>query len=458
METKRRPYLFYGSLAAVFLLSRLLVRQAGVTFIDEIIFSGWQLLDTELLRQQLTESLWYLHSQPPLYNLLAGLVLKASGEQHVAVFAGIYLLLGLATTLLLAHALRTAGVSKTLSFVITVLFFCSPASILYENWGFYTHLEVFGITGLLWAGVCYFKTGQKKRYLVLLFAFAAGLCLTRSMFHWSFFAALTVLMVLFSQKRKQVWLTGGLAFLPILAWYTKNALLFGTFTASTWGGMNFVRMSPDYATPLGQIGVWADIATYDSVLHFGPAPYPVEAITAAQKRNGANNYNHYGYIEVSKRFGEEAWVQLKKKPDVYRENVNRAFFIFFEPPSQLRFGFLKPNYDKLGPLNRLYHFGYAYPTAHVGKDLIHINLTLYILVTAGAILLFFLYKDKDTRAVLLLALFLLLFVFVIGILLELGENNRFRFITVPPVLLLAGMELQALFRFFSQKRRLRSTR
>ncbi len=35
----------------------------------------WQLLDVRLLKDHLIQSVWYLNSQPPLFNLYAGLVL-----------------------------------------------------------------------------------------------------------------------------------------------------------------------------------------------------------------------------------------------------------------------------------------------------------------------------------------------------------------------------------------------
>lgn len=61
---------------AAFLLSRLGSYLAGVRFDMTPLEEFWQYLDVNLLRSRLLESLWYLHSQPPLYNLYLGLVLK----------------------------------------------------------------------------------------------------------------------------------------------------------------------------------------------------------------------------------------------------------------------------------------------------------------------------------------------------------------------------------------------
>ncbi len=57
---------------AMFLLSRSAAMAAGVRFDASPLGYFLQYLDPHLLRARLGESLWYLHSQPPLFNLLLG--------------------------------------------------------------------------------------------------------------------------------------------------------------------------------------------------------------------------------------------------------------------------------------------------------------------------------------------------------------------------------------------------
>jgi hypothetical protein len=69
-----------GLLAIVvfYLASRRLLHLAGVEFDSVGVQIYWQILPYHLLRDELWTSLWYLHSQPPLFNLLLGLAFQVS--------------------------------------------------------------------------------------------------------------------------------------------------------------------------------------------------------------------------------------------------------------------------------------------------------------------------------------------------------------------------------------------
>ncbi len=66
------------ALSAVFVGFRLWFAHAGGSYIASPLDSAKQFLDPALLQHDLLSSLWYLHSQPPLFNLFLGLVLKAA--------------------------------------------------------------------------------------------------------------------------------------------------------------------------------------------------------------------------------------------------------------------------------------------------------------------------------------------------------------------------------------------
>lgn len=453
MNAKRHTYLFYGGIVAVFLLSRVWVHEAGVRFNTSLLQWGWQVLDEEQLRHNLAESIWYLHAQPPLYNLLIGLVLKCSFGYEAYVFQYLYLTLGLAVALMLANTLRKLGVTAAAVFLLTLFFVCSPAALLYENWVFYTQLELFWMMAVTWAAVRVFTGGAKTKDLFLLFGCMACLCLTRSLYHWLLFVAVAAWVLIVAKEKKRVWLTAPVPFLLLMGWYLKTWVLFGSFSASTWFGMNFARLSYNPHTELGKINLWKSPATYDSLFHFGPSPYPAPVVSSPTKANGNWNLNHFGYIQVAKQFQKEAWAEFRRNPKTYRENVKQAFLIYFEPSAQHRFGFLEPNYSKLDALNRWYTLGYRYPTGQIGKDLVWITIAGYLSVFLGGLLLFFWPGTstalRHTTGVLLV---LVLFVSLAGNLFEIYENNRFRFPTIPLVLILAATQIQVLANYVRQKK------
>ena len=96
-----RPVLW---LIALYAISRLAFRAAGVRFDLRPLDTSWQILDPVLLRHDLLESLFYMPGQPPLYNLMLGLVLKTGGNDTVLalLFRCLYSAMALATVLLLA--------------------------------------------------------------------------------------------------------------------------------------------------------------------------------------------------------------------------------------------------------------------------------------------------------------------------------------------------------------------
>src|SRR2546423_2703400 len=67
-----------AALAIVFVTSRGLCRLAGVRY-DAGGIAGqrtfWQIADPQLLRSDLLRTTFYLHTQPPLFNLTVGAVL-----------------------------------------------------------------------------------------------------------------------------------------------------------------------------------------------------------------------------------------------------------------------------------------------------------------------------------------------------------------------------------------------
>ncbi len=61
-----------------FIISRVLYYCLGVRFDTIPLFYAWQFLDVNLLQNRLIESVFYLHSQPPLFNLFLGASSKHS--------------------------------------------------------------------------------------------------------------------------------------------------------------------------------------------------------------------------------------------------------------------------------------------------------------------------------------------------------------------------------------------
>src|ERR1051325_8934852 len=70
-----------------FVLSRLAAFAVGMRFDSRKLGDAVQIADLSLLRHHLAESLWWMHGQPPLYNLYIGVIAKAfPGHLRTAFF------------------------------------------------------------------------------------------------------------------------------------------------------------------------------------------------------------------------------------------------------------------------------------------------------------------------------------------------------------------------------------
>lgn len=209
--------------------------------------------------------------------------------------------------------------------------------------------------------------------------------------------------------------------------------------------MNFAKMSYNWQTKLGQTGIWGRPEVYDSLYHFVASPNGHPAMENWHKENNECNYNFKGYIQISEDFKKDALDELKRKPDTYFKNVETGINIFFEPTEQMRFGFLETNAKKIKPIRRIYNWGYDYPPGEIGENLINLNKWFYILVfTLSSIVLYF-YRKTFVAKIIFLIAFVCIYIFVVGNMFEINENNRFRFPTLPLVLILMAIQLQFIY-------------
>ena len=225
------------SLAAIvvaFILSRVFLYFVGVRFDTHGLTWYYQYLNPQLLRDDLWRSLYYLHMQPPLFNLFLGIVLKAFPANPTLAFAASYHLLGLALMISLYLLMRRLGVRNDVNLTLTILFMISPAAVLYENYLFYT-CPVAVLLCLSTLFLHRYLTNRRLGDALAFFILLAMIALTRSLFHLGWLAVI-VLLLLWpgGPPRRKTLTAAAVPFLAVAGWYLKNAIIFGSFTASTW--------------------------------------------------------------------------------------------------------------------------------------------------------------------------------------------------------------------------------
>jgi hypothetical protein len=456
-------------LAAAFVVSRVAYAAAGIRFDMSPLSGFWQFLDPVLLRHDLLRSCFYLHSQPPLFNLFVGAMLQAFPGFESQALQFVYLLgsFVLCTSVLLLQ--MRLGVSRSVAFVVALLFMVSPSCVLYENLLFYTLP-----TALMLALSAVLLHEVIRRASTWSIACFLGCVLTLAMMR-SVFHVLYVIVVVGGlaavcrRGRKRIIILSLLPVLLLVGLSAKNLILFGGFESSSWMGMNLWgttgrNLSADVRDRLVADGRLSEVSLVPrfSPLRSYSAEYTdiesfesVAALRDVTTSTGRNNFNHVAYVGISHQYLKDALYVVSHHPRALCVGVSRAWFQYFKSSSED--ASLGANWCKLAAVGTLYD------RLFYGKlpcDLSSVRgLPIYdrgrrhhvfaFLLLALPLLVLYALRlsrshagrglDGGQRALIVYLCFNIVYVAVVGNLFEMGENNRFRFVTDPMHLVLLGL-------------------
>jgi hypothetical protein len=425
-----------GALGVVvaFFVSRLIYRACGVRFDWSTIGYFAQLLDPVLLRSRLAESLFYLHAQPPLYNLLTGIALKIAPDAPGKVLAPLFMACGLYTGICSYVILLRLRVPVVAAFLVASAIVVSPPFVIYENWYFYPHLNVGWLIGAAaWLAQ---SRGRPGREMAISAAHLAGLCLTRSFFHPMFFVlavGLTTALVAPSVRARALvcLVVPGLL---VFALCVKNQLVFGFFGTSSWASRNLLRSVTGLVGPARilaerRLGHLSPAVTMDAfqpgdrtTSMFGlqvPAT-GIPALDNVYKTDPSvnpTNFNHRSYPPSAHFFAGDVRDLIAAYPLTYlRGLLKTSVPIFFHPVDED--GFVLANRQAIARASQWF-------TDFDGADATHwvlaIGLGLALLTSLGPS------TARHERLVLAFALMAIVWIIVLGVIGDIGENYRFRY-------------------------------
>jgi hypothetical protein len=428
-----------------------------------------------LLQHRLTESLWYLHSQPPLFNLFLGLVLKLNSLHAPSIFHILFFFLGLIQAQLLFLLLKKFGASEKVAFAIALLSAVSPVSIAFENWLFYDYPLA---TLFLAMTFCLYQFFDKKqgKYAVAFFSSILLVVLMRSLFHAVWVAAITgMVFYLAKDHRRMLLKAAAIPLLIIVLFYGKNLAQFGSLTGSTWFGQHLARVttaevdenfrkalvSQGKLTPTALIPPFSELGAYHAIpLH--PQLTGIPALDESSKISGAENFNNSSYIEISEMYKHDAIYIASHYPKVLAVSIVKSCFFYLRAPEE--FYMLRSRVEKLGiydPIFRAVVYGELanYPARTTKSEpgyqrQMYLATPWIMLLLIPMILLFAVrtlirsFKEKNRDPLQLTMVFIavnLLFVSVIANIFEMGENNRIRYMMDPLFILLGSVMMRELY-------------
>ena len=464
----------------VFALSRVGYFLAGVRFDARTISHYFQFIDPELLKHRLIESMYYLQVQPPGWNLYTGIALKLFPSSYAIALHSVHLVLGLAVCLLLFYLMRVLGVSRWIAFALAAWFTVSPGVVLFENFMLYEYIVGFLLIASA-ASLWRYATTGASSWIHLFFALLAALLFVRNFFHLVYILAILAALIYLSKgRRRQILLASALPLVIILALYTKNWILFGSFSGSSWLGMAMdtitahqltKREAQDFVkrgviSPVSLFDVGSPIESYRPYIAM-PARTGIPVLDECVTSTGATNFNCLAFLQVQRAYTRDGLALLRTYPIVYVRTEQGAWFTYFLPAGD--FPFFDLNRPRIHALDRIWNtvfFG-QFEEAGERKDLRRLadqGAVASLIIRTGVFLMLGLpilwiwgvtYLARGLRAGTLdrsrailvgFVLFNIAYVTAIANLLSSFENNRYRFPIDAFYVLLLGLVMERLLR------------
>jgi len=325
----------YAIVSLAFVSTRLLLYSLGLQFNFSL---DWMWLsDPADLQDRLLQTVFYFHAFPPGMDFLTGILLKVGGA-HAALLALLtFWVLGLVLSNSIFYLTRASGLSARASFIVAIAFSLLPQSIYFEH--LYLYEEP--IAALLCFSAVLFHaalTRQSARLWLAFFATCAVIGVTRSTFHLLWFAVMVCLGLWFStpRDRRRVLAVACAPAVLVVGLYVKNLIVFGTFSAFTYGPSSYAHVTVSHLTPETKaqwvhdrrLSPFAALSPYAGPREYlqvfsgtPPTNWPSQLTDLDRPTVHAPNFNHWVILEANRERNADAWYYLREQPIEYATNV-----------------------------------------------------------------------------------------------------------------------------------------
>ncbi|HEX5050158.1 MAG TPA: hypothetical protein VFZ65_00170 [Planctomycetota bacterium] len=297
----------------------------------------WQILPTDLLAARPVESIWNMHSQPPLFNALRAVLVNAFGDAALDRLHDVHMVLGALMCGMVYVVAREIVRRRWLAFVAALAVALHPSLFLYEAYELYTLVSAFLVVAVL---MCLARHRRSQRR-VWLYGFVLCLdllVLTRSVFHpLLLLLAVPSACVLAGPRWRRVLVVTAALSCVSLGWYAKNELQYGTFSGSSWGGLCLFRVasykwSPQELAALAASGeiapAVASLRAFSRPSAYVPFGFDRTSPVPALSRDDFHNIN---VVALSSMYGRAALQLIRRRPDRYVATVTQAVRTFCSP-------------------------------------------------------------------------------------------------------------------------------
>lgn len=303
----------------------------------------WQHLEFLELKNHLLKSLLLLHSQPPLYNLIVGIIVKIFDTNFLIALHWLNILLGATISAMLPTVFNTVLKSKKAALLCSTLIALHPSLFLYEAYMTYTLLSCFLVTLTCFLLAKYQKQ-KDKRYFFYFILIVNFLVLTRSLFHPLFLVPILAMPFHLKLKDRSQLLKGSLLISTLtVSWCLKNLLIFGFFGTSSWAGFSLWKIA-SFNYSKSELEQAASLATNIDEIAINVPPFskPSRYIELGYlskdtlNNQSQDNLNNSSIVAISKIYFKSAVALINFDRLHYLHNVYQAYLRFCRPSSQFK--------------------------------------------------------------------------------------------------------------------------
>ena len=347
---------------------------------------GYHLLDITLLENDLFNSLIFLHSQPLLWNLFNGIVVKLMNADLslISVFFNIYhYFLSLLIIYICIKILREFYLNKKVELLIFFFIALNPSIIFFENIFSYAHTTLFFFTLITYNIIKLFKSNNPK-YEIYVYLNILVLSLIWVLFQPILLLIVFVAVRFFKKSSKKIFFTFLLIFFASLSPMIKNKLIFGVLTASSKSGQDFGTVFYDWrqycGDPNKDLGIYAK-KYYEEYNKSFDHPSLI---------GEKSHYNNLGMIILGRDCFKYTIKRIIENPYIYFDGRIRAFLASH---GKFAFDYVYPNpigwkkyYDNISNL-------YKNKKIKLLRQIIVFTLQMFIYFT----ILHFLFSQKNDK-------------------------------------------------------------
>jgi hypothetical protein len=229
--------------ALAWVAAYLAVTLTGQGFDTGYLDYGWQIVPWSVLSSDPIGSVWYLHIQPPLWNLTLGLAAKVSPFGDAITLRGLQFVIGVLLVVVVARVVRALGASALTTVLLTLAVTLNP-EVLHNAFEPTYELAVALLLALTVRAAQWAVADRRGIDYVWFSCAVTAVVLTRSLYHPLVVPVLLIALGWVLRRtltRRHVVIAATVPAVLVGGWLLKNQLLFGDATTSSWVGMNLQR-------------------------------------------------------------------------------------------------------------------------------------------------------------------------------------------------------------------------